>query len=138
MRQEEEIQELQAVDGDLLLNGQGEEVNPHGNVIAGGHLRAEDHAVIPTVNNPDLHLFIMVHKAWLLVVLEIGGAHIQPIPPRFFEGEAGGNHIESPDADSVRSLDAFRLDLTAAGVYCGNDAGAHRIAGECDVIHVSG
>ena len=83
MRQEEEIQELQAVDGDLLLNGQGEEVNPHGNVIAGGHLRADDHAVIPTVNNPDLHLFIMVHKAWLLVVLEIGGAHIQPIPPRF-------------------------------------------------------
>ena len=46
MRQEEEIQELQAVDGDLLLNGQGEEVNPHGNVIAGGHLRADDHAVI--------------------------------------------------------------------------------------------
>jgi hypothetical protein len=58
--QEEDVQELELVDSHLLLNGQGKQVYPHGDVVAGGYLGAQNPAGLLIVNDADLDLVVIL------------------------------------------------------------------------------
>ena len=72
MRQEEDIEQLELIDGHALLDGEREHVNGHRDVVFGGELRSHHAAATTLVNDANLDLRVLAHECRALEVFEIG------------------------------------------------------------------
>lgn len=134
MRQEEDVEQCQLVNGDLLLHGKAEHVDVAAHVVRACELRAQNRARLGIVDDLDGGVGVVVlDERGLLAVRHGCGLHLDARALRGGLGEARGHHLEVKDADARGALHARRLERGAADVVAGDDARANGVGGKRDV-----
>ena len=132
--EEEDVEELELVDGDLLLDGKAKHVDVAVHVVRAGDLGAQNGTRVGIVNDLARGVGVVVLDEGGLLATGDGGRLY--LDARAFGGglgEAGRYHLEVVNANAAGSLYARRFECGATNVVAGNDAATYGVGRECDV-----
>ena len=107
----------------------------HGNIVVRADLRAQNHSRVLVIDDAQLYLIVSIfHKFRSLPVLKIRGERLDSQLLGFCQTDSRAHHVEPPDTDAVRALNAHRFQLRAAGIVSRDNSGADRICRQRNVV----